>query len=1211
MCRFCRFCKHPVFNKLEPRNIRVTSSDYSFKTFKIMKKNLLLIAKMLTLYTFVGIILQAMFLNLLLASNNIAQEIKSVKETLVSVSFDETNLVKTFRILESKTNFKFGYEKDDLDKDVRISLEAKDQTLESILLEISKASSLQFRQINYDIDVKKVPNWQKISNEIDVTLQSITITGRVTASDNNEALPGVNVVVKGTSQGTVTDVNGNFRIDAPGAQSILVFSSVGYLSEEVTIGTRSVINMGLSPDVTALEELVVVGYGTQRKSDLTGSVTSLSSEDIHIGVNVSLDQMMQGRVPGVQVTQASSAPGGGVSVRIRGGNSISGSNEPLYVIDGFPMINNANEVTPGGGQFNEFRVAPNPLASINPNDIESIEILKDASATAIYGSRGANGVVLITTKRGKAGKGAVTLDVYHGVQTIDRRIDVLDASGLMGWANESARVQNRVPAGQTPGEWPFSREEMDNPEFNTNWQDEIFRTAPISNYQLGFNGGTENTTYAISTNYFSQDGIIKNSGFDRYSLRVNLDSKVKNWLKIGNSLSLNRTINNQIFDGGSGNANSSAVHGAINYFPLLPVINPNTGNYTRNQDAVRAGWSPFDRRNPVQLIEQTTDETIADRILGNIFAEALLAPGLTYRLLLGIDSESRRRNFYFSNERDPFNRPASAQISTVGAFTWLNTHQINYEKQIGKHRLNLTGVYELQRRVIDRTFMGRTQFDNNVTQFHSIQAGNDVPNVNSNRDAWSLASYMGRINYVFNDKYLVTLTARADGSSKFGSDNRWAFFPSVALAWRAGEEAIIQNLNVFSDLKVRGSIGQIGSQEIGSYSWFPNFALQKYTFGGVPVNAYSMTRLANPGLRWETTSQADLGADMSFFSDRLNFSVDFYYKKTTDLLMEFELPIESGFGSTIGNIGSIENKGFELALGGHVVDNAKFKWYSDVNYSVNRNKVLDLGGTEQLRGPRISYDYGNAFASGSYVRVGQPLGVFWGAIYDGVYQNQEQIDAHGVTYNNGIVPTIGSAMYRDVAGPPDENGDPTAPDGIVNQHDLTIIGDPNPDFIFGWTNRFTYGKFELTTLIQGVIGGDVLNVNKRDLYTDAVGSNLSRDRVVNAWSETNLNGIYPRIHPTIGLISNTPGGGMSSIFVEDGSFVRVRNIRLAYNLPHTSKFFSGGQVYIQGQNVFTFTKYTGFNPEVNQAGQNQINQGIDFGSYPMARTYMIGVNLTF
>jgi len=1041
--------------------------------------------------------------------------------------------------------------------------------------------------------------------------KQINISGVITSSEDNGPLPGVSIVEKGTTNGTVTDLDGSFIINVASENSILVFSFIGFERQEQRVGSRTQINLRLEQDLGQLEEVVVVGYGSVRRSDLTGSVSSISEKDLQIGVNTSLDQMMQGRAPGVQVIQSSSAPGGGVTVRIRGGNSISGGNEPLYVIDGFPIYNSGNEVNPGGGQFNEFRVAPNPLAAINPNDIESIEILKDASATAIYGSRGANGVVIITTRRGKAGKGGLTLDVYHGIQTVDRRIDVLDAPGFMRWANESASVQNRVPPGETRGAWPFSQEEMANPEFNTNWQDEIFRSAPVSNYQVGFTGGTDNMSYAISANYFSQDGVIKQSGFDRYSLRVNLDGKVNEWLRVGNSLTLSRSNNNQVFDGGSGNANSSAVHSALNYLPILPIYNPETGLYSQRADANRAGFAPFDRRNPVQLINETTDLTVADRVLGNIFADATLAPGLTYRLLLGIDSETRTRNFYFSNNLDPINRASSTSIGTVSAFTWLKTHQLNYEREFGKHRINLTGVYEIQRRVVDRTFMGRSQFDNNVTKFHSIQAGNDVPNVSSGRSEWSLASYMGRANYVYNDRYLLTLTARADGSSKFGSDNRWAFFPSVALAWRANEEAFIQNLNLFSELKVRGSIGQIGSQEIGSYNWLPNFALQKYSFGGVPVNAYSMTRLANPGLRWETTTQADLGADMGFLRDRINFSVDLYYKKTTDLLMQFEIPIESGFSSVTGNIGSIENKGIELALGGFVVDNSRFKWYSDINYSINRNKVLDLGGTEQIRGPRISYDYGWAFASGSYVRVGQPLGVFWGAIYDGVYQNQSQIDAHGVTYNNGIVPTVGSARYRDVAGPPDENGNPTAPDGIVDEFDLTVIGDPNPDFIFGWTNRFTFGNFELTTLLQGVIGGDVLNVNKRDLYGDAAAFNLATERVENAWRESNPDAIYPMIHATIGMVNNTPGGGMSSIFVEDGSFVRLRNIMLAYNLPITTRFFSGGQVYVSGQNILTFTRYTGFNPEVNQAGQNNINQGIDFGSYPMARTYMVGVNLTF
>jgi TonB-dependent starch-binding outer membrane protein SusC len=1039
----------------------------------------------------------------------------------------------------------------------------------------------------------------------------ISVSGIVLSADDNEPLPGVNITEKGTVNGTVTDIDGKFTFNVLSQNSTLVFSFIGFEKQEIRVGTRNTFNISLKPDLSQLSEVVVVGYGTVNRSDLTGSVSSISEKDLQIGLNTSLDQMMQGRAPGVQVIQASSAPGGGVAVRIRGGNSISGGNEPLYVIDGFPVYNSGNEVNPGGGQFNEFRVAPNPLASINPNDIESIEILKDASATAIYGSRGANGVVLITTKRGKAGKGEVTLDIYRGIQTVDRKIDVLDSPRFMQWANESAAVQNRVPAGENVGAWPFSLQDIQNPEFNTNWQDEIFRAAPVSNYQLGFNGGTENMAYAISANYFSQDGVIKQSGFDRYSLRVNLDGKVNDWLKIGNSLTLSRSTNNQIFDGGSGNANASAVHAALNYLPILPVFNPQTGLYSQRADANRAGFAPFDRRNPVQLINETTDITVADRVLGNIFADATITSGLTYRILLGIDSETRTRNFYFSNNLDPLNRASNTSIGSVNAFTWLNTHQLNYQKEVGKHRINLTGVYEIQRRVVDRTFMSRSQFDNNVTKFYSIQAGNDIPNVSSGRNEWSLASYMLRANYVFNDKYLVTLTGRADGSSKFGADNRWAYFPSIALAWRAGEEAFIQNLNVFSDLKVRGSVGQIGNQEIGAYNSLPNFSLQKYTFGGVPVNAYSMTRLANPGLRWETTTQADLGADMGFLGDRITFSVDMYYKRTTDLLMNFEIPIESGFSTVLGNIGSVENKGIELALGGHILNSRRLKWYSDINYSVNRNKVLDLGDTEQIRGPRISYDYGSAFASGSFVRVGQPLGVFWGAIYDGVYQNQAQIDAHGVTYNNGIIPTIGSGRYRDVAGPPDANGNPTGPDGIVDQHDLTVIGDPNPDFIFGWTNRITFGNFELTALFQGVIGGDVMNVNRRDLFGDAAAFNLATDRVENAWRESNPNALYPMIHATIGLVNNTPGGGISSIFIEDGSFVRLRNLMFAYNLPVSTKFFRGGQVYVSGQNILTFTSYSGFNPEVNQAGQNNINQGIDFGSYPMARTYMIGMNLRF
>lgn len=1059
--------------------------------------------------------------------------------------------------------------------------------------------------VNAAVGEKLAPENGNLKNASAIQQQK-SVSGKVTDSANSP-IPGVSVVVKGTTAGTITDGNGNYSLSNVPENATLQFSFVGMKAQEIAVAGKSTINIRLEDETIGLEEVVAVGYGTVRKSDLTGAVSKVGTDDIQKSASVSMETALQGRAAGVLVTQASSAPGGGISVRIRGGNSIQGGNEPLYVIDGVPVYNNNNEVNPGGGQFNELRTAPNALASLNPSDIESMEVLKDASATAIYGSRGANGVVLITTKRGKAGQARVEFDTYHGVQYITKKFDVLNASDLMRWANEGT-----VNGGETA---PFTNEAIANPKYDTDWQNEILVAgAPVSNYQLSVSGGNEKIIYSISGNYYKQDGIIKNSGFDRYSMRLNLESQVNSWMKVGNNLSYARTVNNQAFEGGSGNANSSALFSSLAFVPMLPIYNETTGNYSRREDAIVPGFSPYNRLNPVHLVNEMTDKTIGDRIFGNFFVDFKLMKDLTFRSIVGFDLDARERDYYFSNNKDPFNRKGSASIGYTKAMSLLNTNMLTYEKVVNNHRFTALGVYELQQRTTQRSGMSNSIFDNDITMFYDIAAGTQSggPGIYSNYTEWTMASYLGRLNYSFNDKYLLTISARADGSSKFGKDNKWGFFPSAAAAWKMSEENFIKSLNVFSSLKLRASAGRTGNQEIGVNQSVTRYSRGKYTFGGQEVNIYLPT-VGNSNLKWETTNQYDIGADMGFLKERISFSFDAYYKKTFDLLMTYNIPSELGYGSTTGNVGILENKGIEFTLGGWIVDSKDFKWRTDFNLAANKNEVLDLGSSTIIRGARFSYDYGDAFNSGNLVKVGYPVGSFFGLITDGIYRTQEEITNNTLKYSGNIVPDIGSARYKDISGKLDADGNYTAPDGLVDQNDRAVLGNPHPKFIYGWNNTITYKFIELSAFFQGVYGNKILNLNRRDLYDEMYQHNISQDRFDNAWRVGNENAIYPKANARIGIVQRIPAGVYSDFFLEDGSYLRLKNLRLTVNIPGQALKNKGmaAKVYLSGSNLFTITKYQGYNPEVNQQGQSNINQGVDMGSYPLAKSYMLGINLSF
>lgn len=966
---------------------------------------------------------------------------------------------------------------------------------------------------------------------------------------NGTPLPGANIIEKGTTNGTQSDFDGNFTLTVKDDNSILEISYVGFTTKTVNVKGQSILNISLSEDASSLDEVVVIGYGTVRKRDLTGSVASISQEEINSIPVTRPDQIIQGRAPGVVVTQTDASPGGNLRVRIRGGNSLQAGNDPLYVVDGFAGVTDLN--------------------SINPNDIASVEVLKDASATAIYGSRGANGVVIITTKQGNfSNKGTVSVAVNYGIQEIRNQIDMLNATQFAELVNEARANDGLAPY-------------YDNPQSlgeGTNWQNEIYRSGMIADYQLGFSGGNNNLRYALSGNHLNQDGVIKNSSFQRNALRLNLNTNLSEKLSLGNSLSVSRSNDSRVGVNTSRQPDADGVViQALMFQPTLPIFDDD-GNYSESEPF----FDPLS--NPVaKTLEPTRDNNIS-RILGNFFAEYSLAKNLDLKISGGLDLFNSKNNYY--EPRTTFAGAGAngiSRISTVNSTLWQNENTLNYKNEFNeKHAVNAIVGFSQQSFKDEVVIANSEGFINDNLQFNSMQtASNTLPTI-SGANSWNLHSFLGRINYIFDDKYLITLTGRADGSSKFGTNNKWGYFPSGALAWRLSKEEFIQDLDFFSDLKLRLSYGITGNQEIGSFRSLAQLQSgYNYIIGNELAIGLLPSNVSNPELKWEETSQTDLGFDMGFLKNRISITADFYHKKTTNLLYNVELPRFTGFNSSLRNLGSLENKGFEVGIESINID-GEFSWESNLNYSMNRNKVLSLGPDQEL------------FTSGSFIpnqstvgiiKVGEPIGLFYGYVTDGLWQQDDDI---ANSHQSNAQP--GDQKYRDLNN-----------DGVFNSDDRTIIGDPNPDFILGFNNDFSYKGFKLNIFFYGVFGADLLNVN-RSVIEIPNGTVNNLTAVLDRWTPSNTDATIPR---ATGRQSRL----LKDSWIEDASFLRLKNISLSYNLPRTilDKIKMQNVTFsISGQNLLTFTDYSGFDPEVNSLGSSNTVLGVDFGSYPNVKTITFG-----
>lgn len=993
---------------------------------------------------------------------------------------------------------------------------------------------------------------------VGITMSSLSfgqtrISGKVTTKQG-ERLPGVNVIVKGTAQGTTTDSNGNFNLEISDANAVLTFSFIGYSNQEMPVGNKTEFDVSLEEDVQSLEEVVVVGYGTVKKSDLTGSVSSVKGDVFKDMPVLSVDQALQGRAAGVQVMQSSAAPGGGLSVRVRGANSLISGSEPLYVIDGLPIYPDNNAYGTGGD-----RQAKNALAALNPNDIESIEVLKDASATSVYGSRGANGVVLITTKRGKDGQTAVNFESSYSTQTISNDIDMLSGS-------DYARYLNTLDVSQG-GSPRYTDAQVNSFGAGTNWMDAITRTGTIWNNQLMISGGNSNARYAVMGNYMDNEGVVINTNFKRYSVRLNLDNDLFNGkATLTNSWNFARTTSSNVPTdrGGPG----GIIITALGLDPTVPVYDAD-GNYN---------YPLYDGRftiNPVAEAKEGVDDDQTNRFFGTTALKILITKDLKFTTSLGLDILNATRNtFYNSMTRLGRQNGRELQRFDRNLVNVLNENIFTYTKSFGGgHDLEVMAGYTWQEESNSSAFQSVRGLDSDDFESLNFQNGTKPQIGSSSRIDWALESFLGRINYNFKDRYLLTLTARRDGSSKFGPNNKWATFPSAAFGWRLINESFFENAgltNIFDDFKLRVSYGVTGNSQIPAYQSTSDLSPRNYVFNGVLVSGYAATRVANPDLKWEQTKMFNTGLDMSFLSNRLSVSLDYFNNKTTDLLLYISIPQSTGFGTLLKNTGSLSNHGFEVTVDAKALT-GDLTWDLSGNLSVLRNKIEDLGGSAPFFANSPS---GHLGVNGSWVEAGNPIGVWRG-------------------YNFIGVGADGDPVYED------RNND-----GSITAEDYTIMGDPNPDFTWGLNSTLGYKGFDFAIFFRGVHGADVRNLQQSEIGDGAQKINQISNILTDSWTEQNLNAPRPAVDATRDFASYR----RSSYFIEDGSFIRLQNVSLGYRVP-VAKVFRSIRVYASAQNLFVITDYQGFDPEVNNQGQSNLNRGDDYDAYPRARTFTVGLNL--
>ena len=964
------------------------------------------------------------------------------------------------------------------------------------------------------------------------------LSGTVT-DESGMPLVGVSVVIKGTNKGVATDFDGKYSLTDVPKGAVLQFSSVGYQTTDVK-ANNSQLNIKLAEATQNLDEVVVVGYGTQKKGDVTTAITSVKTKDLEQRPVISAAQAIQGRAAGIQVVQPNGAPGAGLAVRIRGNTSISASNDPLYVVDGIPVQD---------------------ISSIAPNDIESMQVLKDASSAAIYGSRAANGVVLITTKQGKRNEPKVSVNTYIGVSEIAKKIPSLNTQQYYELMNETKAVATATLAGLTD---------------KTDWYKETFRAGFTQNTQLSVSNASDNTKYYLSAGHTKEDGIIRSSFFERYNVRLNLEAKMRQWLTFETNLSYADYESNGIISGLGANR-AGVVLSVINTPHYAPIWSEKTGE---------EGWYYYDFKganlsHPVENISRRADNLLKNnRFVGSGSAIVQLMKGLRYKLTLAIDRLSSKENRFTDPKLTSYGRRNYGEAADIRKNNTLLTFDniLTFDKTFSKHNLSLLGGTSFTNAKMDASEMYATHFL--TSDIKTLNAANKIGQGSiTNAEEWSMMSYLGRLSYNYDSKYLLTANFRADGSSKLAPGKRWGYFPSVSVGWRLSRESFLSNIEWLSELKLRGGWGQTGNQAgISSYAYLQRYKIARQNWWGNGANANAMITLtpnsfSNPNLTWETTTQSNIGLDVALFKNRLAFAIDAYIKNTTNLLMEVPLPATSPVPSIYRNEGEMTNKGIEFSVDSRNLT-GELEWNTNFNISLNRNKL------NKLSLQKVYYYASTSEAtSEQVVRIteGQPLGKFWGLI------------------SEGVDPQTGDIKYKDLNG-----------DGRITVSDKTYIGDPNPDFTFGFTNDFSYKNFTLSVFFQGSYGNDIYNASRIETEGMYDGKNQST-AVLNRWKKRGDITDIPR------AVKGTDNIKASSRWVEDGSYLRLKTLTLAYNLP-TQALQQYGirkvQPYLTAQNLWTLTNYKGFDPEVNE-GLSGPTMGIDWGTYPQTKSFIFGLNIEF
>jgi TonB-dependent starch-binding outer membrane protein SusC len=1057
----------------------------------------------------------------------------------ISLKVNEEKLENVLSKIENESEFFFLYNKDLTDVEQEVSIDAQNETIKSILDKLLEGKDIAFKVYDRQIVLSN----PEVINEM--AAQQRAISG-IVSDEEGQPLPGVTVVIKGTSQGTVTDMNGKYSIANIPDNAILQFSFVGMLPQEIAVANSTIINVTMEADKVGIDEVIVIGYGTVKKSDLTGSVGSIKTEELNSTNVLRVDQAIKGKIAGLQAIPTSSDPGAETSIRIRGSNSISANNEPLYVIDGYI----------GGFSLND----------INMNNIESIEVLKDASATAIYGSRGSNGVILITTKRGKAGKVNISYDSYISFQSPSRYIPVMNGSEFAAFQNE-IKGSIMYPDPDSYGE-------------GTNWAKEVYRErVPMTSHNLSMSGGDDKHTYFLSGNYFDQEGISINSGLERYNFQINTDHKVSDKLKVGNSLIISR----RSYTPGSF---GTGIKNVIGWDPTLPVYD-DEGNYTQ-----QIQLAELSSDNPVALAELPIDITTTNKLLGTIYAEYEIIDGLTYKLNVGANLQNGIRERYDpSTLYDQQNYQGTATINNNETLDLIIENTLNYSKTFGEH--SISGLLGYTRQTIESksSMVEARGFVSDAFTFNNLAAAAERSDANSNLTNSGLESYIFRTNYGFSDKYLLTVSARMDGASVFAANNKWGLFPSAAIAWKLGNEEFIKNLNVFDNLKLRASYGQLGNPGLN-----PGASLTKLAPGGNNyifgvdqhlVTGIAANTLGNPDLKWESTTQFDIGIDAGFFNNRLQITADYYNKLTKDLLVDVPLLWLTSFESVLTNFGKVSNKGFEFSLTSTNINSSDFKWVTNFNISTNKNKIVSIIAPE-------GFILNNSFTwsgESGIIKEGEPIGTFFGLEQDGIWNTQDEINESGLS---GFAVFPGGKRYKDVDG-----------DLVISETlDRKIIGFADPDFFGGISNRFTYKAFDLYVYFSFVVGNEIYNESGR-LLEQAFDNNVYR-KFVNRWTPDNTTTNIPSADGFTRSMNVSNSG-----FVEDGSFLRLQDIRLSYNIP-TQKinWLQSAQVYIAGNNVLLFDSYSGYDPEINR-GTDNVKRGYDHSQDPSLKSYTIGIRLDF